>query len=74
VSDVALHVPDLPAGVALVPGAIELLSCAPKLHDEVAREVLRLGLAPFLAPEPDQGGFIGAHDDAGVRAPYKGTS
>jgi hypothetical protein len=24
-----------------------------------AREVLRLGLAPFLAPEPDQGGFIG---------------
>jgi hypothetical protein len=51
-----------------VPGAIELLGCPPELHDEVAREVLRLGLAPFFAPEPDQGGFIVAHDDPCVRA------
>ena len=40
----------------------------PELHDEVAGQVLRLGLAPLLAPEADQGGFIAAHDDPGVRA------
>jgi hypothetical protein len=33
-----------------------------ELDDEVAGEVLRLGLAPFLAPEADQRGFIIAHD------------
>ena len=63
-----LHVADLPAGIALVPGAIEVLGCRPELHDEVAGQVLRLGLAAFLAPQADQGGFIAAHDDPGVRA------
>ena len=69
--DAPLHVADLPAGVALIPGAIELLGCSPKLHYEVAREVLRLGLASFLPPQPDQGGLVVAHDDSGVRAPYE---
>ena len=40
----------------------------PELDDEVAGQVLRLGLAPLLAPQADQGGFIVAHDDPGVRA------
>ena len=40
----------------------------PELHDQVAGQVLRLGLAPFLAPKADQGRFITAHDDPGVRA------
>ena len=40
----------------------------PELDDEVAGQVLRLGLAPFLAPQAHQGGFIVAHDDAGVGA------
>src|SRR5262245_27485612 len=66
--DPALHVAHLPAGVALVPGAVELLGSPPELHDEIAREVLRLDLASLLAPYPDQGGFIAAHDDAGVGA------
>src|SRR5437588_59218 len=48
--DPALHVADLPAGIALVPGAIELLGCSPELYDEVAREVFPRGLAAFLAP------------------------
>jgi hypothetical protein len=39
-----------------------------ELDDEVAGEVLRLCLPPFLAPEADQGCFIVAHDDAGVGA------
>jgi hypothetical protein len=47
---VTLHGPDLAAGVALVPGAIELLGRPSKLHNEIVGEVLRLGLAAFLAP------------------------
>jgi len=69
-----LHVSDLPAGVTLIPGAIELLGCPSELHNEVARQVLRLGLAAFLAPEPDQGGFIVAHDDPSVRAADEETA
>src|SRR5262245_55852739 len=72
--DAPLHVADLPAGGALVPGAIELLGCPSELHDEIGREVLRFGLAPFLAPQADQRGFITAHDDAGVRAADEGAA
>jgi hypothetical protein len=46
----ALDIGDTPAGIALVPGTIELLGGGPKLHDQVARQVLRLGLATFLPP------------------------
>ena len=55
-------------GVALVPMPVEGFSHEPELDDEVAGQVLRLGLAPFLAPQADQGGFIVAHDDPGVGA------
>src|SRR5262249_19868275 len=72
--DLALHVSDLPAGVALVPGAIEFLSCPPELHDEVARQVLRLGLASFFAPQANQGGLVVAHDDPRVRAANERTA
>jgi hypothetical protein len=61
-------------GIALVPMPIERFSHHAELDDEVAGEVLRLGLAPFLAPEADQGSLIVAHNDPGVRAAYKGTS
>ena len=43
----ALDVGDAPPGVALVPGAVEVLGRGPELHDEVAGQVLRLGLAPL---------------------------
>ena len=46
----------------------------PELHDEVAGQVLRLGLAAFLAPKADQGGFVAAHDDPGVRAADEGAA
>src|SRR5262245_26143174 len=65
--DPPLDVADLSAGVALIPGAIELLGCSPELHDEVAGQVLRLSVAPFLPPQAEQGGFIATHDDPGVR-------
>src|SRR5262249_14798391 len=57
---------DLPACVALVPRAVELLGRPPELHNEIAREVLWLGLATLLAPQAHQSGFIIAHDDPGV--------
>src|SRR5262249_22484769 len=72
--DVALHVAHLPASIALVPGAVELLGRPPEPHNEVTREVLRLGLASFLAPQADQSGLIITHDDSGVRATDKGSA
>jgi hypothetical protein len=66
--DLTLDAGDAPASIALVPRAVELLGDGPKLHDEVAGQVLRLGLAPFLPPEADKGRFVIAHDDPGVRA------
>jgi hypothetical protein len=55
-------------GIALVPMAVESFCCEAKLNDEVVGEVLRLDLAAFLAPEAQEGGFIGAHDHPGVGA------
>ena len=70
----ALDVGDDLAGIAFVPAAIEVLGGEPELDDEVAREVLRLDLAPFFPPEPQQGGLVLAHDDPGVRAADEGAA
>jgi hypothetical protein len=51
--DPALHVAHPPAGIALVPGSVEVLGCRPELHDEVTGQILRFGLAPFLPPQAD---------------------
>ncbi len=56
------------AGVALVPVPIERFGHDPELHDQVAREVLWFGFAALFAPEAEEGGFVVAHDDPGVRA------
>ena len=66
--DLALDVCDAPAGVALVPGAIELLGGGAELYEQVAGQVLRLRLATLLTPKLDQGCFVVAHNDPGVRA------
>src|SRR5215471_3105061 len=68
VPDAALNINDASARVALVPSSVERFRGGPKLHDEVAGKVLRLNLAPLLAPKVHQRGFIGAHDDPGVGA------
>src|SRR5262249_17266942 len=47
VPDLALHVSDLPPGVALIPGAIEVLGRPSELHDEVAGQVLRFASPRF---------------------------
>src|SRR4029453_4831609 len=66
--DPALDLADAAAGIALVPGAIELFRRCPELHDQIARQVRGIGLPAFLAPQPHQCGFIIAHDDSGAPA------
>ena len=63
--------PDPMAGIALIPGAVELLGHQPKLNDELAGQVGGLDFAALFLPQPDQGSLVAAHDDAGVRAAYK---
>jgi hypothetical protein len=72
--DSPLDVCDPPAGIALVPSAVEVLGYGAELHDEVSGEVFRPGFAPLLAPEADKGGLIASHDDPGVGAPDEGTA
>src|SRR5262245_34237341 len=72
--DVALDVSDPPAVVALIPGSIELFRNLPQLHDEVAGQVLRLGLTPFFAPEAHESRFVAAHKDPSVGAAYEGAT
>jgi hypothetical protein len=50
----------------LVPVAIEVLRHNPELDDQIAGQVLRFGLAPFLPPQAVQGSLVRTHDDAGV--------
>jgi hypothetical protein len=58
---------DLP-GIGLIPAPVQLLGCDPELDDEVAGEILRLGLAALLPPQPQQSRFVVPHDDPGVGA------
>jgi hypothetical protein len=60
------------AGIGLIPAPIEVLGHHPKLHHQIAGQILWLDLAPLLPPESDQRLLIIAHDDPGVGAPYKG--
>src|SRR5262245_20800042 len=62
---------DFLPGIAFVPMPVEGLGHKAELDDEVAGQVLRLGLAPFLSPQAHQGCFIAAHDDPGIRAADK---
>ena len=74
VKHLPLHLGDDLAGIALVPVPVEVLGHGAELDDQVAREVLRLDLAALLPPEPEQGGFVVAHDDPGVRAADEGAA
>jgi hypothetical protein len=50
---------------------VEGLGHQPELDDEVSGQVLRFDLAPLFLPQAEQGGFVVAHDDAGVRSAYE---
>ena len=64
--DAALHRGDPPAGIALVPSAVELFGCGAQLDDQITGQVLGLGFAAFFAPEAHQGCFIAPHNDSSV--------
>ena len=49
------------------PEPIKVLGRFAKLDDQVAGEVLRVGHAALLAPQPLQCRFVSSHDDPGVR-------
>jgi hypothetical protein len=70
----ALDIGDAPAGIALVPGAVEFLGGGPELDNQVTGQVLWRGLPTLLAPELDQGRFVAAHDDPGVGAADEGPA
>ena len=63
-----LDIGDDPPGIGLVPAPVKFLGGQTELHDQIAGQVLRLGLAAFLPPQSQQGGFVIAHDDPGVGA------
>ena len=69
-----LHVRnDLP-GIGLVPAAVELLGNGAELDNEVAGEILRLGLAAFLAPKLEQSNLVLAQNNPGIRAANESTA
>src|SRR5262249_12072666 len=72
--DSPLNVSEDFPGVGLIPAPIEVLGSQAQLHQEIARKVVRLDFAPLLSPQPDEGSFIIAHNDAGVRAAYEITA
>jgi hypothetical protein len=59
-------------GIAFVPMAVEGLGHKAELDDEVAGQVLRLGLAPFLRHRRTRAASL--PPSPGIRAAYKGTS
>ena len=69
--DPFLDVDDRLAGVAFKPMPVEVFGDPPELDNEVSGQVLGLGLAALLPPKPDQGRFVGPHDDPGVGAADK---
>src|SRR5262245_7818755 len=71
---VALDVRNSAPRIALIPGPVELLGCAPQLDDEVTRKILGPDLTSFFLPEPNQGIFIVPHDDPCIGPPDEGTA
>jgi hypothetical protein len=68
VADGPLHVDDCLAGIGFIPAPIEIFGRNPELDNEIVREILRLDLAAFLLPEPQQSEFIVPHNNPSIRA------
>jgi hypothetical protein len=74
VLDPALNIDeDLPR-ISLIPAPVQVLGRNTKLDYEIARKILRVDFAPLLPPQPDEGRFIIAHNDAGIRTAYEVTA
>ena len=72
--DLPLHLGDHLAGVALVPVPVEVLGHDPELDDQVCRKVLGIDLAALFPPKAEEGSFVIAHDDPGVRPADEGAA
>jgi hypothetical protein len=57
--------------IGLEPMPIQVLGDLSKLDDEIARQILWLGLTALLTPELKQSSVIIPHDDPGVAAAYE---
>jgi hypothetical protein len=66
VSELSLHVIDRIAGVAFVPGPVQLLGDGAELNNEILAEVLRLDFSSLFPPKLYEPCLIVAHDDPGV--------
>ena len=64
--DLPLHIGKQLPGISLIPAPVQVLRRNTKLNDQIAGQVLRLDLATLFAPEPEEGGFIVAHDDSRI--------
>jgi hypothetical protein len=71
--DFTLDVDDQLARIGLIPAPIQVFCRKTELDNEIARQVLRFDLTALFAPKPDQGGFVVAHDDPGIRAANEGA-
>jgi hypothetical protein len=74
VEHLPLHLGDDLSGVLLVPVPVQMLGHAAELDQEVAGQVLRLGLAALLPPQPEQCRLVVPHDDPGIRATDESTA
>src|SRR5205807_8350368 len=70
-SDLFLNVDDHLSGIGLIPAPVQLLGRIAKLNHEIARQVLGLGFAALLPPEPNKGALVLAHNNVGVRSSYE---
>jgi hypothetical protein len=59
------------SGIGFKPASVQLFGCHAELDHQIARKVLRLGLTSFLAPQANQGCFVIAHNNPGIRAANK---
>jgi hypothetical protein len=67
VLDPTLDVADGSSRVALVPAPVQSLGGDAELHNQVAAQILRFGLAALFLPQSDQRRLVWAHNDPGVR-------
>jgi hypothetical protein len=69
-----LHALNGATGIALVPLPIKVLGDTSELHQQNVGKILRLDFAALFPAQADQGRFIVAHDNAGVRAADEGAA
>jgi hypothetical protein len=74
VQDPPLHVLDGASGITFIPAAVEVLGDDPKLDDQVVGQLLGYDLAALLPPQPNERGFVLAHDNARIRPADKAAT